>query len=150
MGLGDQLRQQLAAKALKRQLERVTKEMGTGAEHAVAAAHVGDAPTARSAQSTAVSDYAALCRFDTLPAYQQVSIIRKASEHMGIASPFFRVHEGVAGATTQIDGQSYINFANYNYLGLAGDPVVSASARCSASWSERLRVSTKSMTVSPS
>lgn len=129
MGLGDQLRQQLAAKALKRQLERVTKEMGTGAEHAVAAAHVGDASTARSAQSTAVSDYAALCRFDTLPAYQQVSIIRKASEHMGIASPFFRVHEGVAGATTQIDGQSYINFANYNYLGLAGDSVVSASAK---------------------
>ncbi|CAJ0713936.1 8-amino-7-oxononanoate synthase [Ralstonia edaphis] len=129
MGLGDQLRQQLAAKALKRQLERVTKEMGTGAEHAVAAAHVGDASTARSAQPTAVSDYAALCRFDTLPAYQQVSIIRKASEHMGIPSPFFRVHEGVAGATTQIDGQSYINFANYNYLGLAGDSVVSASAK---------------------
>ncbi|MCF1635598.1 aminotransferase class I/II-fold pyridoxal phosphate-dependent enzyme, partial [Klebsiella pneumoniae] len=63
------------------------------------------------------------------PAYQQVSIIREVSERLGIASPFFRVHEGVAGATTQINGQSYINFANYNYLGLSGDAEVSASAK---------------------
>ncbi len=129
MGLGDQLRQQLAAKALKRQLDRVTKEMETAAEEATATARVIEASSAAPARSTTAADYAALCRFDTLPAYQQVSIIRKASEHMGIASPFFRVHEGVAGATTQIDGQSYINFANYNYLGLAGDAVVSASAK---------------------
>lgn len=121
MGLGDQLRQQLAAKALKRQLDRVTKEMETGAERAAATVHNGQAATQ--------ADYAELCRFDALPAYQQVSIIREVSERMGIASPFFRVHEGVAGATTQINGQSYINFANYNYLGLAGDPVVSESAK---------------------
>lgn len=124
MRLGDQLRQQLAAKALKRQLDRVTKEMETGAERAAATVHNGQA-----AQPATPADYAALCRFDTLPAYQQVSIIREVSERMGIASPFFRVHEGVAGATTQINGQSYINFANYNYLGLAGDSVVSENAK---------------------
>ncbi|KMW47027.1 aminotransferase class I/II-fold pyridoxal phosphate-dependent enzyme [Ralstonia insidiosa] len=124
MRLGDQLRQQLAAKALKRQLDRVTKELETGAERAAATVHNGQA-----AQPATPADYAALCRFDTLPAYQQVSIIREVSERMGIASPFFRVHEGVAGATTQINGQSYINFANYNYLGLAGDSVVSENAK---------------------
>ncbi len=124
MRLGDQLRQQLAAKALKRQLDRVTKEMETGAERAAATVHNG-----RAAQPATPADYAALCRFDTLPAYQQVSIIREVSERMGVASPFFRVHEGVAGATTQINGQSYINFANYNYLGLAGDSVVSEHAK---------------------
>jgi 8-amino-7-oxononanoate synthase len=124
MRLGDQLRQQLAAKALKRQLDRVTKEMETGAERAAATVHNGQA-----AQPATPADYAALCRFDTLPAYQQVSIIREVSERMGIASPFVRVHEGVAGATTQINGQSYINFANYNYLGLAGDSVVSENAK---------------------
>ncbi len=124
MRLGDQLRQQLAAKALKRQLDRVTKELETGAERAAATVHNGQA-----AQPATPADYAALCRFDTLPAYQQVSIIREVSERMGIASPFFRVHEGVAGATTQINGQSYINFAKYNYLGLAGDSVVSENAK---------------------
>ena len=87
MRLGDQLRQQLAAKALKRQLDRVTKELETGAERAAATVHNGQA-----AQPATPADYAALCRFDTLPAYQQVSIIREVSERMGIASPFFRVH----------------------------------------------------------
>lgn len=121
MGLGDQLRQQLAAKALQRQLERVTKKMETGAE--------GPATAATVIPPAGPSDYAALCRFDTLPAYQQVSIIREMSGRLRIASPFFRVHEGVAGATTQISGQTYINFANYNYLGLSGDPEVSTSAK---------------------
>lgn len=126
MKLGDQLRQQLAAKALKRQLDRVTREMEVGDEGAVAAAHAGTASAAHLADP---ADYAALCRFDTLPAYQQVSIIREMSGRLRIASPFFRVHEGVAGATTQINGHTYINFANYNYLGLSGDPEISASAK---------------------
>ncbi|MDF3838073.1 aminotransferase class I/II-fold pyridoxal phosphate-dependent enzyme [Cupriavidus basilensis] len=115
MGLGDHLRQQLAAKALQRQLQRVTNEM--------------EAAPAAVARPAAPSELAQLCRFDTLPAYQQVAIGRQMSEQLRIESPFFRVHEGVAGATTQIGGRSYINFANYNYLGLAGDPEVSASAK---------------------
>ncbi|KAI3590497.1 Palmitoyltransferase-like protein [Cupriavidus sp. U2] len=115
MGLADQMRRQLAAKALQRQLERVSDEMST------------PAPTA--AKPALSADLAQLCRFDTLPAYQQVSIMRQMSERLQIDSPFFRVHEGAAGATTQIGGQTYINFANYNYLGLAGDVAVSARAK---------------------
>jgi 7-keto-8-aminopelargonate synthetase-like enzyme len=126
MGLGDQLRQQLAAKALKRQLDRVTREMEASAAGTATAAPAGGMSQA---QASDPEDYAALCRFDTLPAYRQVSIIREMSERLHIASPFFRVHEGVAGATTQISGQTYINFANYNYLGLSGDSAVSASAK---------------------
>lgn len=119
MGLADQMRRQLAAKALQRQLERVTDEMNTPAP----------APAAAAARPTVPADLAPLCRFDTLPAYQQVSIMRQMSERLQIDSPFFRVHEGTAGATTQIGGQTYINFANYNYLGLAGDAEVSARAK---------------------
>lgn len=35
----------------------------------------------------------------------------------------------MAGATTQIGGREYVNFSNYNYLGLADDPVVAARTK---------------------
>lgn len=49
-------------------------------------------------------------------------------EH-GIASPFFHLHEGVTGSEAAIGGRTLINFANYNYLGLAGDPDVTRAAQ---------------------
>jgi 8-amino-7-oxononanoate synthase len=39
------------------------------------------------------------------------------------------LHEGLAGATTQIDGREYINYANYNYLALSGHPEISSAAK---------------------
>jgi 8-amino-7-oxononanoate synthase len=48
---------------------------------------------------------------------------------LGVANPFFQVHEGIAGATTIIDGQELINFSSYNYLGMSGDPVVQQAAK---------------------
>jgi 8-amino-7-oxononanoate synthase len=113
MALGEHLRQQLAAKALKRQLQRATD--------AAAAPGVPAAPAAQ--------QVSARSRFESMPQYQQVSIMREMGEKLRVDSPFFRVHEGVAGATTHIGGREYVNFANYNYLGLAGDPVVSARAK---------------------
>jgi 8-amino-7-oxononanoate synthase len=50
------------------------------------------------------------------------------SEH-GIASPFFHVHEGVTGREAIIAGRRLVNFANYNYLGLSGDPDVARAAQ---------------------
>ena len=70
----------------------------------------------------------AFYRFDQHPGYKQMQIIHKGAEQLGIANPFFRVHEGVAGATTTIEGKQYINFASYNYLGLSGDSRVSDAA----------------------
>lgn len=72
---------------------------------------------------------AAYYRFDQHPGYKQMQIIHKGAEQLGIVNPFFRVHEGVAGAITQIDGKQYINFASYNYLGLSGDKRVSEAAK---------------------
>lgn len=71
----------------------------------------------------------ALARFDRHPGYQKMLVPKAAGERLKIANPFFRIHDGVAGATTVIDGREYINFANYNYLGLTGHPAVNQAAK---------------------
>ncbi|HEY1259573.1 MAG TPA: aminotransferase class I/II-fold pyridoxal phosphate-dependent enzyme [Stellaceae bacterium] len=60
---------------------------------------------------------------------REIRMIREAAEFLGIADPFFRVHQGIAGAETVIAGRPYINFASYNYLGLNGHPEISAAAK---------------------
>jgi 8-amino-7-oxononanoate synthase len=37
------------------------------------------------------------------------------------ANPYFKVNETVSNNTTIIDGQEFINYSSYNYLGLSGD-----------------------------
>lgn len=118
MGLGDQIRQQLAAKALKRQLERVSNEAATPF-----------VPSRTGLPGAGDAMFDARSRFEAMPQYQQVKIIQQMGETLRVQSPFFRVHDGIAGSTTQIGGREYLNYANYNYLGLAGDPDVAASAK---------------------
>lgn len=45
-----------------------------------------------------------------------------------VASPFFRLHQGVPRPDQIIDGKERINFSSYNYLGLNGDPRVAEAA----------------------
>jgi 8-amino-7-oxononanoate synthase len=56
-------------------------------------------------------------------------MIREAADFLGISDPFFRVHEGIAGAETVIEGRSFINFASYNYIGLNGHPDIVSATR---------------------
>ncbi|WP_110665703.1 aminotransferase class I/II-fold pyridoxal phosphate-dependent enzyme [Salinicola halophilus] len=63
-------------------------------------------------------------RFDRHPGYQQLKLMREGGQRLGIPDPFFKVHEGNAGATTTIEGRERLNFASYNYLGLAHHPRV--------------------------
>jgi len=58
-----------------------------------------------------------------------LSMIRRAGDALGIRNPFFRAHEGVAGARTVVDGREFDNFVSYNYLGLNGDERVNAAAK---------------------
>src|SRR6202030_1844546 len=69
------------------------------------------------------------CRFDLHPDYQQLRILNEGAEKLGVTNPFFRVHEGLAGATTVIGGETFANFSSYNYLGLGGHPEVNAAAK---------------------
>jgi 8-amino-7-oxononanoate synthase len=69
------------------------------------------------------------CRFDQHPGHQQLRILNEGAARLGIRNPYFRVHEGVAGATTVIEGETFVNYSSYNYLGLAGHPDVNAAAK---------------------
>ena len=63
-----------------------------------------------------------------LEGFREIRMIREAADFLGISDPFFRVHEGIAGAETVIEGRTFINFASYNYIGLNGHPdIVSAT-----------------------
>ena len=74
-------------------------------------------PTAASTDVAQWAEYRSLrSRLDTL------------AEH-GIASPFFHVHDGVTGSEAVVGGRTLVNFANYNYLGLSGDPDVTRAAQ---------------------
>jgi 8-amino-7-oxononanoate synthase len=61
--------------------------------------------------------------------YREIRIIEEAADYLGIDDPFFRVHDGIAGAETLIGNRSYINFATYNYIGLNGDPRIAEAAK---------------------
>jgi len=112
-GLVGQVRDKLIQQALERKLRRIDQPDTNILPRAGAASGLSDN----------------LTRFDKLPGYQQMRIIREGSERLGIANPFFKVHEGTAGATCRIGGREYINFASYNYLGLSGHPEVVQAAK---------------------
>jgi len=70
----------------------------------------------------------AFTRFDRFPGYEEMLVPQTVSRKMGIANPFFRIHDGVANSTTEIGGKQYINYASYNYLGLSGDQRVNQAS----------------------
>ncbi len=74
-------------------------------------------------------DRAARLDVSKLEGFREIRMIREAAEFLGISDPFFRVHEGIAGAETAIDGRSFVNFASYNYIGLNGHPEIVSAAR---------------------
>lgn len=80
----------------------------------------------KSAEPLQISDD--FVRFDRQPGYQQLSMMQQAGAAFGVPEPFFRVHEGCAGATTRIEGRELVNFASYNYLDYSRHPEVVKAA----------------------
>jgi 8-amino-7-oxononanoate synthase len=118
-GLTAPLKERLIQDALQRRLRKVEQE------HAAPAPLRGSSSAALRVDSIPDS----WCRFDLHPDYQQLRILNEGAEKLGVGNPFFRVHEGLAGATTVIDGDTFTNFSSYNYLGLGGHPEVNAAAK---------------------
>lgn len=66
-------------------------------------------------------------RFDQLPEYRKLKRTMAQFELTGVPNPYFTVHEGVTRDTTRIAGRELISFASYNYIGMSGDPEVTAA-----------------------
>ena len=61
------------------------------------------------------------------PEYRLLQARLEELERHGLENPYFRVHEGATSSTALVAGRELVNFANYNYLGLSGDPRVNAA-----------------------
>lgn len=114
-GLTAKLKDKLIADALARKLRQAER--------------VPPATPSTSTPSNANNVPEAFYRFHLHPQYQQLRIINDGAARLGIKSPFFKMHDGHAGAYTTIGGKRYLNFASYNYLGMADDPVVTLAAK---------------------
>lgn len=114
-GLSAQIKDKLIQQALERRLRQAEKGKNF------------DAPAKATTGSAATPEQHS--RFDLHPGYQQIRIISEGASRLGIDSPFFKVHDGIAGATTRIDGREYINFASYNYLALSGHARIADAAK---------------------
>jgi 8-amino-7-oxononanoate synthase/acyl carrier protein len=60
--------------------------------------------------------------------YRRLKATMRQMQLTGCPNPYFTVHESIVNDTTVIDGETFISFASYNYLGLSGHPEVSAAA----------------------
>jgi 8-amino-7-oxononanoate synthase len=73
--------------------------------------------------------------FDTLPGAEAIRTQKAVAGMLGLAEPFYRLHDARAGARTVLDGRSLINFTSYDYLGLNGHPAITAAvAEGAAKW----------------
>ena len=93
------------------------------------AAQAAQGTTLEQAQQAALQVPEAFYRFDQHPGYQQLRVMQQGAARLGLSNPFFRLHEGTAGASTRIGEREYLNFASYNYLGYSGHPQVAEAAK---------------------
>lgn len=114
-GLAGDTKQRLIQQALARRSQGV--------------AQAAQGATLEQAQQAALQVPEAFYRFDQHPGYQQLRVMQQGAARLGLSNPFFRLHEGTAGASTRIGEREYLNFASYNYLGYSGHPQVAEAAK---------------------
>jgi 8-amino-7-oxononanoate synthase len=61
--------------------------------------------------------------------YLQFQAALAKAAQLGETDPFLAVHDGVSQAVTNLAGRELANFSGNNYLGLSGDPDVTAAAQ---------------------
>nr|WP_280528266.1 type I polyketide synthase [Actinoplanes ianthinogenes] len=50
-------------------------------------------------------------------------------EKVGVANPYYIVHDSVINSRTSVHGRQLISFSSYNYLGLSGHPMVNYAVK---------------------
>jgi 8-amino-7-oxononanoate synthase len=118
-GLTTALKERLIQESLQRRLRKSEREH----EQPI----VNSNPSRAGSHEDSVPD--SWCRFDLHPGFQQLRILNEGAARLGVTNPYFRAHDGVAGATTTIEGKTFTNYSSYNYLGLAGHPDVNDAAK---------------------
>jgi 8-amino-7-oxononanoate synthase len=82
------------------------------------------APTTTTAEIPA--DAYDIAQFPEVRALEQnFAMVRDA----GLENPYFSVHEGLTNDRTVIGGREMLSWATYNYLGMSGEPEVSAASK---------------------
>ena len=114
-GLAASMKDKLIQQALERRLRQTT--------------NVVPEPSLEGVNSAVHNVPEQFYRFDQHPGYQQLRIMLDGAARLGLTNPFFKLHEGLAGAETVIQGASYVNYASYNYLGYSGHPAVTEAAK---------------------
>jgi 8-amino-7-oxononanoate synthase len=61
------------------------------------------------------------------PVYKNLLAQEEVLKQLGVKNPYFNCHTDVSRNTISIDGQEYINYSGYNYLGLSGDVELNAA-----------------------
>ena len=64
---------------------------------------------------------------EQFPVYKSLLAQEEVLKQLSVKNPYFNCHTDVSRNTIAIDGQDYINYSGYNYLGLSGDPELNAA-----------------------
>ena len=68
-------------------------------------------------------------RFTRSPEYQQLERQLAQFDLLGIANPFFSVHESTATDKTVVGGREMLHFSSFNYAGASGHPAVNQAVK---------------------
>ncbi len=68
-------------------------------------------------------------QIDQFPEIKRLEQVLEDTQTAGLASPYFKVHDGILKDTTCIGGKEYISFSSFNYLGMSGNQRVMAAAK---------------------
>ncbi len=63
------------------------------------------------------------------PEYAATKRAFEKADEAGVADLFYHGFDGINAHTATMEGRELVNFCSYNYLGLSGDPRVSAAAK---------------------
>jgi 8-amino-7-oxononanoate synthase/acyl carrier protein len=68
-------------------------------------------------------------RIDQFPEVRALEQNFATVRDAGLENPYFSLHEGLTNDRTVIGGREMISWATYNYLGMSGDPAVTAASK---------------------